>query len=113
MDVGLDGSSGCARTAASEDHAADHWPTCIAELGRLRFDFAPGTSLLYGPWHLYVAAGMAMKAFGKPLTAEAWLEVVQSKVFAPSGITEKVQYRNLANNPFSIVARQVPDFSGG
>merc|ERR1719189_1735369 len=42
MDMGTE--SGCARTPVSEDHAADHWSSCIAELGRLRFDFAPGTS---------------------------------------------------------------------
>jgi len=104
---------GCARTDASMDHPADHWPTCIAEIGRMKFDFAPGTSFLYGPWHLYVAAGMAMKAFEKPLTAEAWLEVVQSKVFTPSGITEKVRYEPFSFNPFEKVGRQVPNFAGG
>jgi len=111
--LNFDEEQGCARTDISMDHPADHWPSCIAEIGRLRFDFAPGTSYLYGPWHLYVAAGMAMEAFGKPLTAEAWLEVVQSKVFAPSGITEKVRYEPASFNPFEKVGRQVPDFAGG
>jgi len=110
MDIGE--YSGCANTAGSIDHPADHWPTCIAELGKLPFEFAPGTSFNYGPWHLYVAAGMAMKAFGKPLTAEAWLEVVQSKVYAPSGITEKVRYEPFVLPP-ETAGRQVPAFSSG
>merc|ERR1712190_377578 len=107
--------SGCARPAASETTPDDHWMDCISEIAN--YDFSePGTVLRYGPWHLMVASGMAMKSISQPLTAEAWISLVYEEVYLPAGITaqpvyEPMTYLNLFGTPQT--GAQLPDFSGG
>lgn len=84
------------------------WEDCIVEISKRPLEHDPGTSYIYGPWHLVVAAGMAQKALGKPLTTAAWIATVDELVFKPSKIKESAKYG-------SAVAplKSFPDFSGG
>jgi len=65
---------------------------------------------------------MALKSQGKPLTAEAWVQLVQDKVFKPYGLAEKPLYENLladtkhggfAKSGETVDGHAFPDFSGG
>ena len=105
---------GCARDSSMvllwvyHSENSNNWESCLNEIAGYTIEYPPGTSFQYGPWHLFTAAGMAMRATGKPLTKDAWIQVVTEEVFEPAGITVTPKYGTATwNNP------NMPDFSGG
>ena len=85
---------------------------------------SPPLSTRYGPWHLVVAAAMAHRALGRPLTAAAWERSVEEEVYRPAGIAGKPDYCGAtADFPAGFPgfgawyaggpANRFPDFSAG
>eukprot|EP00942_MAST-04A_sp_MAST-4A-sp1_P009341 g9341.t1 len=106
-----DTQQGCARAAARDQ---PEWKVCIEQIAKLPRPFEPGTSYLYGPWHLVVAAGMAQIAVGRPLTSSGWAETMRVELFEPAGISkEEGGTGEYPGVPFFIGKGTFPDFSGG
>lgn len=116
------GKPGCAR----QTEYRVSWAECVEEIAAYKFQYPPGESFQYGPWHMVVAAAMAQLAFGKPLTADAWTRTVSEEVFKPVGIWDLPDYAGvrsdqpqfpvgLGGGTRSQLRQQsfFPDFSGG
>mmetsp|Transcript_24932 Transcript_24932/g.79159 ORF Transcript_24932/g.79159 Transcript_24932/m.79159 type:complete len:460 (-) Transcript_24932:9-1388(-) len=105
------GQPGCARESRTTQPS---WEACTEEISKYEFAYPPGTTLQYGPWHLVIAAAMAMRAFGRDLTTEAWVRTVKEEVFVPSGLHEDPDYAGAESwlGPEDS-GNRFPDFSGG
>ena len=79
-------NAGCARESAPDQ---PEWKACIEQIANIPRPFEPGTSYLYGPWHLVVAAGMAQAAVGRPLTSSGWAETMRVEFYEPAGISKE------------------------
>eukprot|EP00942_MAST-04A_sp_MAST-4A-sp1_P004240 g4240.t1 len=79
-------NAGCARESAPDQ---PEWKACIEQIANISRPFEPGTSYLYGPWHLVVAAGMAQAAVGRPLTSSGWAETMRVEFYEPAGISKE------------------------
>jgi CubicO group peptidase (beta-lactamase class C family) len=65
---------------------------CLQQLATMTYEYTPGTTHQYGSWHLHIAAGMALKAIGSPVTPQGWKDAVETYLYVPAGVTEKPDF---------------------
>merc|ERR1712232_1478364 len=94
---------GCVKTAVprkkrewAEQQIEDSrtWERCMTEIAMSEFRYRPGTVFTYGPWHLFIAGGIAMKAMGLPLTKHSWEQLMMEEVYQPSGLWTTPKFGN-------------------
>jgi len=95
----------CARPMVQGDRLP--WSDCVDLLASFDKPHVPGTTFIYGPWHLVLAAAAAMRLAGKPLEPALWQQFIEEMVFEPAHVEAPYpKYMAYPEDGF-------PDFSGG